>query len=280
MARKQPSKPETTFREIGLLSHIINSPPILVEGRFGRFQSTTIPQPGKLTVVRRLELKPLVLKPTDVRDLAQFLKAVDDDQATAFSLRRRRGDFSEWLKSVNPSQANTYGNRALREFDYDTARRLFEIVLNVNPNDEHALVGLSRALIYLGNLREARSNYETILQSNPESLNVFANLASLDMREGRWESALKNYEIQLKLRSTDVFSIANISEPLARLGRWVESEQASARAASLQPANDVHKLRVTLARICQGKVAGAEAEMEVAAIDTIHALSVTPSMNI
>ena len=74
------------------------------------------------------------------------------------------------------------GESALRREDWDAAAQQLQRCLVLNPNFDHAMTGLARALAKLGRADEAKSWLQKALQINPENYRAWYEVGLLDAR--------------------------------------------------------------------------------------------------
>jgi arylsulfatase A-like enzyme/Flp pilus assembly protein TadD len=74
------------------------------------------------------------------------------------------------------------GESALRREDWDAAAQQLQRCLALNPDFDHAMTGLARALAKLGRADEAKSWLQKALQINPENYRAWYEVGLLDAR--------------------------------------------------------------------------------------------------
>jgi TonB family protein len=238
----------------------------LTEDReFARYRSDATIDSRTLIVVRELQLKQETLGGSSKAELESFFQIVIRDQQRRFMLRRTGNTkLTEWIKSVPPSQANKYGERALELREYETARQLFERAVEATPDHSTAWNNLGRALAALGKFDEAQKAYEKQLSVNPKHPTVYDGLAQLQDRQGHWDLAVPYLKKQLEIHPNDAIATFNLPPVLLRVGRWAEAEKAASQAIKERPDNASTRLNLTLARVCGGSAAEPRKEIETA----------------
>ncbi|MBZ5599854.1 MAG: sulfatase-like hydrolase/transferase [Acidobacteriia bacterium] len=91
------------------------------------------------------------------------------------------------------------GESALSQRNWDEASTQFKKCLELNPNFEQAMTGLSRALIYRGELDEARVWVERVLKINPRSSQAWYALAVIESH-GDKKASIAAYEKAISLQ--------------------------------------------------------------------------------
>lgn len=141
-------------------------------------------------------------------------------------------------RSVPNSVAGRY-NLANVELDarrYDEAIRLYQNVLEIEPDHEKALNNLGRALSEAGRIPEAIEHYEAFRRQMPDSPGPYINLMDLYVREDQTALALPVAEEALR-RFPDMDAVQwNAGAIFRALGRTGEAEAAFREAARLNPA--------------------------------------------
>jgi tetratricopeptide (TPR) repeat protein len=126
-------------------------------------------------------------------------------------------------------------------------------------------------------LEQARNAYERLIALSPKDHAVFNNLALLFERQGYWERAVESFRKQIEVHPGDANATVNLPRALMHLGRWAEAEQAAVVAARAQPANAPQRATVTVARVCQDKIADPRQELDVALGSSPSTSTLTPA---
>jgi TonB family protein len=230
---------------------------------FGRYQSDTIVELGKLVIVRELDLKTATASSTSRSEVEQFWRLVRADQQRTFLFKRvARSDPTEWLASVPINRAQSLAYRAIEQREYDAARQLLERVTQGRPNDRSAWNNLGRAFSGMGKLDEAQKAYERQIAINPSDQYAFNNLALVFERQGKWTQAIEALQKQLQVHPGDRYAVNNLPRALVHEHRWSEVEGAAENASKAQPASALFKVYASVARICGGKVTDIRSELD------------------
>ncbi len=126
--------------------------------------------------------------------------------------------------------------RAYRAGDYVAARRAYEAVLRVQPEQRDALLGLAAIESRIGRIERAHRIYAQVLRRNPRdpvasaALFNLHNLAGGDVAESQLKLLLDQYRESPGLH----FSLGNF---YARRSRWPEAQQAYFSAFSADKDN-------------------------------------------
>jgi tetratricopeptide (TPR) repeat protein len=117
---------------------------------------------------------------------------------------------------------------------YDDAKRVFDTILNLHPNDPHALN--SRGIIHskLGRHEEALGDYDRALELMPNNATILMNrgVAYYDLK--RDEEALDNYNRSLQIRPDDPMTLNNRGATYARLGNTEDAIDDLNRALEIK----------------------------------------------
>jgi len=88
--------------------------------------------------------------------------------------------------------------------------RFLRSVLDENPDDERALMGLGNASLMIRRFDDAAPLYERLLQLNPQHLDARSNLASIKLEQGDVDEARNLLEENLKLSPDDSATLFNL----------------------------------------------------------------------
>ena len=82
--------------------------------------------------------------------------------------------------------------------DHDKARQLYEEVLKQQPANRDALLGLGRVLSWGGDYEAAKAIYKRLLNNNPKDIEAAIGLATVTAWKGDYDKARQFYEEVLK----------------------------------------------------------------------------------
>jgi tetratricopeptide (TPR) repeat protein len=232
---------------------------------FAHYRSDAIVEGGKLVIIREFVLKATEVAASSRREVDSLWKLVHDDQTRTLVLRRiARTDPTSWLNSVPVYRATTLGLRAYDQREYETARQLFDKVIQAKPDDRFAWNNLGRALSALGRLTDAQRAYEKQIAINPADQYSYNNLGLVFERQGNWKEAIDSLQKQLQVHPGDRYAIANLPRALIHERRWAEVEAASTVALRVQPTVAQLKENIAIAHACLGKTDDARREIDAA----------------
>jgi tetratricopeptide (TPR) repeat protein len=83
--------------------------------------------------------------------------------------------------------------------DYEKAKKIFERIIALSPNNYRAYYNLGITYFNLGQIENARSSYETALKIKPDYKYCYYNLGLAYESIERYEEALKYYEQALEI---------------------------------------------------------------------------------
>ncbi|MGH8610785.1 MAG: tetratricopeptide repeat protein [Gammaproteobacteria bacterium] len=154
----------------------------------------------------------------------------------------------------NADLAQAY--RAYRAGDYVAARRAYEAVLRVQPEQRDALLGFAAIESRVGRIERAHRIYAQVLRRNPRdpvasaALFNLHNLAGGDVAESQLKLLLDQHHDSPSLH----FSLGNF---YARRSRWPEAQQAYFSAFSADKDNPeyAYNLAVSLDQLGEANVA-------------------------
>jgi tetratricopeptide (TPR) repeat protein len=131
-----------------------------------------------------------------------------------------------------------------RKSTLETAERLARKALEIDPQDQRAMMMLSNALSFNGRLDEAMVVTRRQLAANPNDADSNRDLAAVLYLSGRWEEALQQLEMPLKLNPLDrnnVWKIHSIAaNSLIALRRYDEAIERARLAADSPSGGHLH----------------------------------------
>ncbi len=145
-------------------------------------------------------------------------------------------DYEEALR-LDPAHRNAkhgLADKLLAIHKYESARDLFESLLDQNPEDLVAMIGLGRALAGLGSESSAADWFQRAATLDPANPEPLIQVSKIEFRQGRLESALKRLDRAVELAPFEAEAHYQRNLVLTRLGRTSEAEEARERAVVLQ----------------------------------------------
>jgi Flp pilus assembly protein TadD len=144
---------------------------------------------------------------------------------------------------------------ALQQGRYEEARKLYQEVMQADPQNVDALLGLAALAAQAGNAEEAGRNYARALELEPRNSAAQAGLISIigqaDPQQS--ETRLK----QLISREPSAFLYFALGNLYARQGLWAQAQPAFFQAYESQPDNPdyAYNLAIGLEHLNQPKIA-------------------------
>jgi len=176
-----------------------------------------------------LALNPSYLEP--MVGLAQsFFQLEEYDEASTWISRARTFDRD------NPDLAVLEGRIRIGLGDVPAARVLFSGVLQSQPNNVEARLGIAEADIAEGQPQTALRQYTETLKLAPESTRTILSLAMLSDESGDAARAGAYYELALKSHASDPRVQLAAAGWYASRGNFAVAEQHAQMALSLKPA--------------------------------------------
>lgn len=169
-------------------------------------------------------------------------------QSEAIQIRRTNASLQ-----LNPSLSGAY--QAYTAGDLVSANSQYQRVLQQEPNNRDALLGIAAIAINRGQNAQAGSFYNRLLELDPSDAEASAGLASLDQNDpSRAESRLKKVLAQTPNSGSALFALGNV---YAQQMRWPEAQQFYFRAFGATPGNAdyAYNLAVSLDKLNQGQLA-------------------------
>jgi superkiller protein 3 len=125
------------------------------------------------------------------------------------------------------------GNTAQSERRYEEAERTWRRVLEIDPNNADAYVGLGNALYYQGKLEEAISAYGRAIELNPQDAIAYYNLGNALRNQGKLEEAISAYGRAIELNPQYALAYYNLGIALKDQGKLEEAISAYRTALRL-----------------------------------------------
>lgn len=123
----------------------------------------------------------------------------------------------------------------MREGDYEKAAEAYRGLLAKNPKDHPARLGLSLALLKLGNLNEAFDHAAEVLRQDPQSARARAVIGLVLLRSGIFREAAEAFAAALLLNEREALAWAGLAEIDFFENRTELSYQRLRRATALDP---------------------------------------------
>ena len=171
-----------------------------------------------------------------------------DNNASNIKLMR-----SESQLQLHPSLQQAY--RAYQQGDDGQAMQAYKKVLQQEPRNRDAMLGLAPVALRQGDQQEAVSQYLQLLEADPNDPDASAALIGLQMADPtQSESRLKKILQQHPQSASLHFMLGNV---YARQERWSDAQQSYFRAYTAAPNNAdyMFNLAVSLDRLGQAKLA-------------------------
>jgi tetratricopeptide (TPR) repeat protein len=187
-----------------------------------------------------LSLNPSYLEP--MAGLAEaFFQLEEYDEAFKFVAQARTFDRN------NPDLAVLEGRIHIGQGDVPTARSLFTQVLQTQPNNVEARLGMAESEIAEGKPKNALTQYQQTLRLAPESTAAILSLAMLSDEMGDRANAGAFYELALKSHSSDHRVQLASAAWYAATGNFPLAEKHAQVALSLKP--DLDRAKILLGGI-------------------------------
>jgi len=164
---------------------------------------------------------------------------------------------------------NVSGFLLLLEKKYDQAEKAFNKVLEVDPQDPGAKVGMGHLALIKKDYQGVRSLLEShaarpVTSTQPQSYPyLIFKMASLGMawllsNQGKHRQAIKYFDQILSVTKTDLFALLGKGSSLIPLGRLDEARAAFKKVLELDPGNQYGLAELGLVRLNSGDIEGAK----------------------
>lgn len=154
---------------------------------------------------------------------------------------------------LNPALTSAY--KAYVAGDLGTANSQYQRVLQQEPNNRDALLGIAAIAINRGQNAQAGSFYNRLLELDPNDAEAAAGIASLDQNDpSRTESRLKKILAKNPNSGSTLFALGNV---YAEQSRWSDAQQFYFRAfgATSGNADYAYNLAISLDKLDQNRLA-------------------------
>jgi tetratricopeptide (TPR) repeat protein len=187
-----------------------------------------------------LSLNPAYLEP--MAGLAEaFFRMEEYEEASTYIAMARTYDRN------SPDLAVLEGRIRIGQGNVPAARALFNAVLQAQPNNVEARLGIAEADIADGKPQTALDRYAQTLKLAPESSRAILSLATLSDESGDFSRAGSFYELALKSHSSDPLTQLAAASWYASRGNFSAAEKHARISLSLKPGLD--RARILLGRI-------------------------------
>jgi tetratricopeptide (TPR) repeat protein len=170
-------------------------------------------------------------------------QAYDEAEAALDLLERvRKGDSSLFATSDDHVQSNLclawclLCEAEVDEFhDYQSALKVFEMIVERYPESPYAQAGLGAALMQLGRYDEAEAALQKAIERNPNSAEAHHNLGVLEMRRRDPKKAAAAFADALRFRPDSLEDLVALAQAQAESGDRGSALATAARAQEKHP---------------------------------------------
>ncbi len=120
----------------------------------------------------------------------------------------------------------SFFNQAIKhhtENNLEEAKKLYEKIIEIDPNHENAHNNLGIIFSLSGNLEKAKSCYEKTLAINPKNFNAYNNVGNIYKELGDFENAINKYEKAIELNPNHLNTYNNLGLIFYDLGEYLKS---------------------------------------------------------
>jgi len=142
----------------------------------------------------------------------------------------------------------------LRQGRYEEAERTWRRLLQIEPNNAGAYVGLGLALERQGKLDEAVAAYERAIDLNPDYAGAYVGIGLALSDQGKLDEAVAAYERAIDFNPDDAIAHYNLGNALYNQGKLDEAVAAFQRAIDLNPEDAIAHYNLGVALSDQGKL--------------------------
>ncbi|MDL1959562.1 MAG: tetratricopeptide repeat protein [Deltaproteobacteria bacterium] len=155
-------------------------------------------------------------------------------KATGISKRK------EFFGGGNKQQGPVDLNKARQlswDGDYEAAKAIYKQLLNKNPRDVEAAIGLATVTAWSGDHDKARQLYEEVLKQQPANRDALLGLGRVLSWDGDYEAAKAIYKQLLNKNPRDVEAAIGLATVTAWSGDHDKARQLYEEVLKQQPAN-------------------------------------------
>jgi thioredoxin-like negative regulator of GroEL len=128
--------------------------------------------------------------------------------------------------------------RMLSAGDYEGARGLYGQVVEADPSNLGAAVGVAESYSVEGRYDEAVESYRAVLRTSPSRRDAQAGMARASLAAGNAAEAARWFDLALSQDRTDVDAFVGLGDARTRLGQREQARTAYEQALLLDPGNE------------------------------------------
>jgi predicted aspartyl protease/thioredoxin-like negative regulator of GroEL len=121
------------------------------------------------------------------------------------------GDVSAAAPFVAVDKNRETAARALRQGEFEVAEKIYRALVEKNPKDKAARLGLSFALLKQRNLRDAYDHAARVIALDPTSARAHALLGSALLASGDFKLSVEEFRTALAFKQDEALAIAGLS---------------------------------------------------------------------
>lgn len=167
-------------------------------------------------------------------------------KASADGDQERRDELRAQLAEKYPRDARVAFLHAQTQDDPQEQVRMFERVVDLNPQYAPAYNSLGYAYRAVGDFEKAEQAFQQYIELLPNEPNPYDSMADLYMKAGRFEEAIGSYEQALQRSDRFVVSQQKIGESLDLMGRHEEARRAYEKFLRMEE-TPAHRIEANLA---------------------------------
>jgi putative thioredoxin len=168
---------------------------------------------------------PAVMAFRDGRVVSEFSGAIPEEAVRAF------------IRNVSPTEADSWYEEAerARERDPEKAEGLYRKVLEADPTQQGAILGLAEILVARGETEEAETLVVQLVPGGPLAERIEQVRSELSIRERRPEASEKELRKKLETSGEDPAVLLELGKLLATEKRYEEALQVLLKTAEASP---------------------------------------------
>lgn len=124
--------------------------------------------------------------------------------------------------------------------NYQEAAAEYQKAIELEPTNDHAVVGLASAYAKLNRLTDAENVYKQALAANPNSSYVHEQLGIFYLQQAQYPQAIQMFQQATQLAPESYIDYSDLGAAYVYLGKYSEAIQAFEQSIRLHPTSDAY----------------------------------------
>ena len=144
------------------------------------------------------------------------------------------------------------------EGKFEEAKKIYQKILETNPDMHEIQNNLGLVLFKLGKLSEAETSLRKAISIKPDYAEAYYNFGTILLKLNKLDQAENCFKKAIKIKPDYINSIVNLAETLFKLDSFNEAEELFKKVIKLQPSNSLSYSRLGIIYFDSGKLNDAE----------------------